>query len=282
MSTAYFDAAKLPDHKIAVYDLAVMPTTFDFACYAVNAKTLGYEEIRFVVGMAQWKYPAEIGWRRWANICIPMCRLAGLKFSVGATLEINGDILGYSTGDVERVYAKTGRIEKLKSVAPPAHSGYVTMTMRESFRNKWRNSDRPEWAKIGTWLAKDLGEEVLVLEECESHPMALEQRMAIYSNAKMNLAVGNGPMVLCWLSEAPYLSFQLPKREGREKDYDALVDQWNRMKFPVGSQCSWRNERQEIVWGPDDFETVKSHFEAMMSKKEASPSASERGSAARA
>jgi len=280
MSQALYDSSKLPEHKIAVYDLAAMPTTFDFACYAVNAKTLGYEEVRFVIGMAQWKYPAEIGWRRWANICLPMCRLAGLKFSVGGKLEIDGDILGYSTGDVERIYAKTGRIEKLKSVTPPGHGGYVTITMRESFRNKWRNSDRPEWAKVGAWLAKDRGEEVLILEECESQPMALEQRMAIYANAKMNLAVGNGPMVLCWLSEAPYLSFQLPKREGREKDYDALVEQWDRMKFPVGSQCSWRNKRQEIVWGPDEFETVKKHYENIVSTQEAQESA-RHGSAAR-
>lgn len=251
--------------KTVLYDLAQMPTTFDFACTAVMAKTLGYDEIRFIVGMTEWKYPAEIGWRRWANICIPMCRLAGLSFSVGAKLEIGGDILGYTTGDVEAMYKRVGKIEKLKSVTQFSSSGYVTITMRESFRNTWRNSDRVAWAQIGEWLAKQ-GYEVIVLEECEFQPMALEKRMAIYQNAAMNLAVGNGPMVLCWLSEAPYLSFQLPKREGREKEYDALVEQWNRMKFPVGSQLSFRNSMQEIVWGADDYATVTAHFERIMVK----------------
>lgn len=247
--------------KLALYDLGKMPTTFDFACFAVIAKTLRYSEVRFIVGMTDWKYPAEIGWRRWANICIPICKLAGLPFSVGGKLP--GDELSYSTGAVEHVFRKTGHIEKLKPVHEFPKHGYVTITMRESFRNKWRDSNRPEWAKVAEYLAKR-GEEVLVLEECETQPLALEERMAIYANAKMNLAVGNGPMVLCWLSEAPYLSFQLPKPEGSEEKYKKLVDQWERLKFPIGSQLSFRNSMQEIVWGPDDFEVIKEHYEKLV------------------
>ena len=106
------------------------------------------------------------------------------------------------------------------------------------------------------------GEEIVVLEECESQPLALEERMALYANAKMNLAVGNGPMVMCWLSEAPYLSFQLPK--GQENDYKALVEQWNRMKFPVGSQLSFKNDKQEIVWGPDDADLIIEKYKALI------------------
>ena len=237
-----------------------MPTTFDFACYAVIAKTLGYDSIHFAVtGMAQWKYPPEIGWRRWANICIPLCKLAGLSFTVGPQVE--GDVLAYNTGAVEKVYRSKGRIEKLKSVIPYQRSGYVTITMRESFRNKWRDSNREEWAKVSEWLMRN-GEEIVVLEECEHQPLALEERMALYANAKMNLAVGNGPMVMCWLSEAPYLSFQLPR--GPENDYKALVEQWNRMKFPVGSQLPFRNKRQEIVWGPDDSDLIIEKYKALI------------------
>lgn len=246
--------------RLAIYDLGKMPTTYDFAVFAVLAKTMSYAEIRFVVGMAQWKYPADIGWKRWANICIPICKLAGLPFSVGGMMD--GDTFGYGTGAIESLYQKTKRIVKLKPTFEYPRKGYVTITMRESFRNKWRDSNRSEWAKIGEWLAKR-GEEVVVLEECERQPLCVEERMAIYANAKMNLAVGNGPMVLCWLSEAPYLSFQLPKPEGFDKEYDHLVDQWTRLGFPVGSQLSFRNEKQEIVWGPDDFETVTAHYKKM-------------------
>jgi hypothetical protein len=238
-----------------------MPTTYDFAVYAVMAKTLKYAEIRFVLGMTEWKYPAEIGWRRWANICIPICKIAGIPFSAGGMMP--GDALGYATGHIEHLYQKTKRISKLQSLYDYPKKGYVTITMRESFRNKWRDSNRKEWARFAEYLAKR-GEELIVLEECENQPLAVEERMAIYSNAKMNLAVGNGPMVLCWLSEAPYLSFQLPKPLGHEKEYDQLVEQWNRMGFPVGSQLSFRNSMQEIVWGPDDFDLIKEKYEKLV------------------
>lgn len=241
--------------KTVLYDLSVMPTTFDFACTAVMAKTMGYEEIRFVVDrpMTAWKYPAKIGWRRWANILVPICELADLSFSVGR--EIPGDVLGYTTGQIEELFKRTKRIAKLRSVVPLDISGYITITLRQSFRNEWRNSS-PDWLKVAEWL-KSEGEEVYILEESEEVPIPIEKRMAIYCNAKMNLAVGNGPMVLCWLSEAPYLTFQLPK--GPEREYNALVEQWNKMGFPVGSQLSFRNERQEIVWDTDDYEVVKSY-----------------------
>ena len=247
--------------RVVVYDLSVLPTTFDFACTAVIAKTLGYEEVRFIADkpMAKWKYPIDIGWRRWANILLPLCRLADLSFSVGCSHNAEGEVLGYSTGHVVKVFNSTGRIEKLKPV-PLSEKGYVTVTMRKSFRNQWRNSNLPEWEKVIKWL-EDQGEKVFVLEESENQPIALEYRMAVYSNAKMNLAVGNGPMVMCWLSEAPYLTFQLPQPKGHQGEYDSLVRQWDKMGFPVGSQLPWKNERQEIVWGPDDFTTITRKYE---------------------
>jgi len=248
--------------RIVLYDLSVLPTTFDFACTAVMAKTLGYEEVRFIVDkpMAIWKYPAETGWKRWANILVPMCRLADLSFSVGCTHAAQGDVLGYSTGNVVDVYKKTGRIEKLK--APKLEeNGYVTITMRSSFRNKWRDSNVQEWQKVIKYL-DEKGERIVILEDAEHQPMHLDYRMALYSSAKMNLSVGNGPMVLCWLSEAPYLSFQLPK--GTEKEYANLVKQWENMNFPVGSQLPWRNKLQEIVWGPDDSEVIIQKYEEVI------------------
>lgn len=250
-----------------------MPTTFDFAVFAVMAKSLSYAEVRFVVGMADWKYSAEIGWRRWANICIPICKLVRIPFSVGTKLE--GDVLGYATGQLEHLYKKIGKLARLKPTYEFPSNGYVTLTMRDSFRNTWRNSNREEWAKVGEYLSKR-GERVIVLEECERNPLDLEERMAIYANAKMNLAVGNGPMVMCWLSDAPYLSFQLPKPPGHEKEYDQLVDQWKRLGFPVGSQLSFRGPRQEIVWGPDDFELIKQKYEELVDGHPVDPKAGDR------
>jgi hypothetical protein len=247
--------------RLAPYDLSKMPTTFDFAVTAVLARSLGYDGVHFdVSGMATWKYAAEIGWRRWANILIPLCGLAGLKASAG--LGIEGETLGYATGDVDALYRKAGRIAKLSAPEEPDRTGYVTITMRESFRNAWRNSNRAEWERVRSTLVAR-GEEVIILEDAEDAPMAVGRRLALYEGAKMNLAVGNGPMVLCWLSEAPYASFQLPKPPGCERERAELVAQWDRMGFPVGSQLSFRNERQEIVWGPDDSDLILERFTAL-------------------
>lgn len=248
--------------RLAPYDLARMPTTFDFAVTAVLARTLGYDGIHFdVTGMASWKYPAEIGWRRWANILVPLCTLAGLRMSAGVGIE--GEPLGYATGDVEALFRKSGRIEKLAAREVPDRTGYVTITMRDSFRNAWRNSNRQSWEHVRVLLEKS-GKDVIVLEDAEDAPMPVGQRLALYEGAKMNLAVGNGPMVLCWLSEAPYLSFQLPRPRGFEREHAELVAQWDRMGFPVGSQLSFRNARQEIVWGPDDADLILERFDALV------------------
>src|SRR6267378_1684443 len=253
-----------PPKDVLLYDLAVMPTTFDFAVYAVVAKTIGYKEIRFVIDghLTTKKYGEYVGWRRFGSIVIPLCYIAGIPYSVGSRVDGDEFRMGYYSGFIETLYKQLGRIEKLKPTQKALKEGYITITMRSSFRNKWRDSNRPEWIKIQKWL-QDRGEEVVVVEECEHQPLDLEYRMALYCGAKMNLAVGNGPMVLCWLSEAPYLTFQLPKRDGREKKYDDLVAQWDRIGFPVGSQLSFRNDKQLIVWGPDDFDLVTSEYEKM-------------------
>ena len=78
----------------------------------------------------------------------------------------------------------------------------------------------------------------------------------------MNVGGGKGPRVMCWLSEAPYLTFQLPR--GPEKDYRNLVEQWTRLRFPIGSQLSFRNRMQEIVWGPDDADVIIERYEKLV------------------
>ncbi len=247
----------------ALYDLSCNPTTYDFACFAVVAKTLGHDTVRFsannIGADTVRKYPPVLGWRRWANICVPICSLAGLQFEVDTVAA--GQRYGYHTGAVEGVYKKYGRIAKL-SIPPATRKGYVTITMRKSNIHQWRDSNVAEWKLVKTWL-EERGESVYWIEDCEWAPMFVEHRMAVYGAAKMNLSVGNGPMVLCWLSEAPYLSFQLPHARGHDAEYKTLVDDWTRLGFPVGSQLSFRNERQEIVWGPDDFDLITERYERM-------------------
>lgn len=255
--------------SVALYHLSHHPTTFDFAAWAIIAKTHGCDHVRFVSDgpIQTTKYPDYIAWRRFGNILVPLCQLAGLSFSVGPLMR--GRQFPYLYGHVEQTYIEQGHIAKL--AAPEERllkPGYVTVTMRESFRNTFRNSNRPAWDRFVTTL-RERGRKVVVIEECESAPMILEQRMAIYAGADMNLGASGGPMTLCHFSDAPYLTLNMaPKRPEGERGYDP-EQLMASSGFPFGSQFSFRNERQLLVWKPDTFENIISSFDEMDEQKRA-------------
>lgn len=252
----------------AVYDLTKMPTTFDFAPWCVIAKTAGCDHVHFIADgpISVKKYPKDIAWRRWANILVPMCKLAGLDFSVGGHEE--GREFTYAYGHVNQVYRAIGRIEKLKSVYNPDESGYITITVRQSFRNAYRNSNIDAWNQFCDYLKKR-GKRVMILNDCESAPLNLEYRMALYSNAEMNLGASNGPMALCHLSDAPYITLNMaPKRPDGERGYD-LEKLMEKGGFPFGSQFDFRNKNQILVWKPDTYENIVEAYESMTEERAA-------------
>ena len=249
----------------AIYDLCKQPTTFDFASWACYARTCGSTKVHFIVDgpIAQWKYGPDIAWKRWANMLIPLCRLARLDYTVGGRIE--GKTFPYLAGHLNKLYQQIGRIEKLKPTMTHNKSGYVTITMRDSFRNKFRNSNVEAWEKFRKYLeAKNF--DVEVFPDCENAPLNLEYRMAVYTNALTNMGASNGPLALCLFSEAPYLTLnQLPDPKGEKVMYDQrkLME---KQGFPEGSQYAFRNERQLLVYEPDDFENIVRAFEALQER----------------
>ena len=248
-------------HDTAVYNLAQNPTTFDFVTWAVLVKSHGYKTVHFIAdqGISEIKYPAKIAWRRFGNILIPACSLAGLDFTVGGLKE--GFTTGWHYGHVEHFYRKTGFISKLIPTGILNRKNYVTITIRDSIRNKWRDSNREAWKKFESYLQSQ-GKDVLVLEDAELAPLDLEYRMALYSQAEMNYGASNGPFTLCHFSEAPYLTINMcPPKPDEEDGYD-LVEHMAKGGFPVGSQFSFRNKRQKLFWIEDSFENiVRAHHE---------------------
>ena len=244
----------------ALYDLGKHPTTFDFAAWAVIARTHGADHVQFIYEghIADWKYPQHTAWKRFGNIILPICTLAGLKFSVGRRIE--GLHLPYLIGDVETMYKKLGRVELLKPVALPTQSGYVTVTLRESFRTRYRNSNIPAWQQFVEYVERR-GKEVIVLPECEQSPIDLIHRMTLYAGADMNLGVNNGPMTLCLYSAAPYIMLNMmPVNNTGEKTYD-MERLLRGCGFPPGSQFSFRTDKQQIVWEPDTFDNIVRAYE---------------------
>ncbi len=250
----------------AVYHLGKYPTTYDFASWACYARTMGEDHVHFIIDgpIAHWKYSEDIAWKRWATILLPLCRLAGLTYSVGGVMQ--GNEYPYLPGKLNSLYKEKGSIEKLKSTRDYGKTGHVTITLRDSFRNRYRNSNREAWGRAEKWLSGK-GYQVAVFPECEQSPIDLELRMSIYASAQMNLGIANGPMSLCLFSEAPYISLnqtpEVPPGEVVQYDQKRLLE---KQGFPPGSQFAFRNERQKLVYEPDSFENIVRHFEAMQER----------------
>lgn len=254
--------------KRAIYDLCREPTTYDFAAWCVQARTFGCDHVHFIIDgdIAHWKYEKDVAWARFGTILIPMCALAGMSYSVGARLQ--GESFPYTHGAVEKMYRESQRIVKLKPIEPVKYEGHVTITLRESFRNTYRNSNRAAWDAFTSNL-RARGEKVIVLPECEHAPINLHARMACYAAAKMNLGVANGPMALCVFSDAPYITLnQLPEAPAGTGMVSVrkLADL---VGFPEGSQYSFRNDRQRLVYEPDTLENIVRAWEAMFPVQEA-------------
>ncbi len=247
---------------IGLYPLATHPTTFDFACWAVIAKTHGVNHVRFVVDgkICKLKYSEQIGWRRFGNIVIPICDLAGLTFSVGPAVE--GREFPYLYGHLNKTYQRFGTIAKLNSTLPKWSGGYITITMRDSFRNKFRNSNHDAWFKFTHYLQQK-GKTVRVLTDSENQPYPVNARMAMYAGADMNIGVETGPMVLCHLSDAPYITMNMcPPRPDNEPGYD-MRKLLASSGFPIGGQLAFAKENQRLVWKPDTYENIMEAYEAL-------------------
>lgn len=221
--------------------------------WCVLATSLGAESVRFcgLDRIQDWKYPKEMALSRFENILKPVCSLFGLPYSVGE--RVDGFTCGHHYGQVNMFHKRHG-IKKLP--LNDSYGGYVTVTIRDSIRFKSRDSNRKEWDRLIRWLEKS--EKVVVLEDREKDPICVIERMKLYSGAKMNLGVSNGPMALCHFSDAPYLTFKMiPEGEGAKE----LRDHMARGGFPEGSQLAFRTKKQELVWELDTFETMKRVYE---------------------
>ncbi len=250
----------------AVYDLTRMPSTYDFSSWCCYARTMGEEHVHFIIDgpIAAWKYPAEVAWQRFGTMMVPMTKLAGLAYSVGERK--SGNEYPYLAGALNALYKQTGRIEKLKPTRKAESLGHVTITLRESFRNKYRNSNLAAWMKFEKYLQSN-GEQVVVFPECEHAPINLEYRMSMYAAASMNMGIANGPMSLCLYSEAPYISLnQTPEVPTGEKAQYDQVKLLHAQGFPPGSQFAFRNKRQVLVYETDEYENIVRHYNGMMER----------------
>ena len=258
--------------RTATYFLANQPTTFDFAVWLSTVRTMGFESVSFIGDEFKDKgeaYTPEIARARMEHILRPLAALAGMPVveGVGDYHRIVGAGISHMMASLGFLHRTRGDIWRFPYERRHDH---ITVTIRQSFRNEHRNSNRPEWDKFVAW-AENAGFRVVVIEDCEEtiafkgtnvafDPMPIAERMDAYS-CRMNLGVANGPMMLCWLSAAPHLTVGMGKNSPQEL---AMLAHPKGHDIPIGSQPVWFLPWQRLVWEPDDADTIIREFgEAM-------------------
>lgn len=233
----------------ATWNLKEMPPTFDYASWLVAVKTLGATTIHFKDEgeIQKKKFPEEVAWERFRTILVGLTELSGTPYTRGPGGN-DGITTEYHPSTVEALYRRLGRVWKFPLIDGP-RDGYITVTLRNSKRYPERNSS-PAWDEF----IRASKRRVVVLADNEANPMPFPERMKLYSNAEMNYGVNNGPMWFCQYSDAPYRVFNYAPSKAWKAHYE-------RIKFPPGSQFSFRTESQEICWKPDTLETIMARID---------------------
>lgn len=244
---------KFPDEEIALYDLSNRPASFDFVTFLATATTLGAKHVRFVLNNG-WKdkdYNKKQAVERFLRIVEPAASLYGLDYSVGERrgIEYNHILLA-----AVETFLKHGRLGKIER--PCKASDYVTITLRKS-RCPERDSKDGEWRKF----AERLDCQTVILEDGETHPIALDYRWDLYANAKMNFMVINGPLTLCLHSDAPYLCMRTIGGANSGSTSPQMITRLT--GITPGFQFPWAVANQRLSYLDDTCENIEHEWLAM-------------------
>jgi hypothetical protein len=157
--------------------------------------------------------------------------------------------------------------------------GAVSITLRQSDYQPWRNSDAASWAKFARWLEEHDYLPVIV-PDTEAHlsgtslalgagleyPAAavnVELRLALYRECLLNLMVGTGPAAICWGGAGiRYIEFILLQEGATASNAEWFTAEG----LPPGTQPGFAGELQRFAWSGQDFETIVGEFESMLER----------------
>lgn len=258
------------------YDLSTHPVTWDFLQWLVNAemhrKRYGYERLRVKFeGTFRREVAAGITVRDQKRMLEGIVR--PLLRCVGA--EEGGDggpiVFPYTLWPAAEAYAAQEHLPTLvPSEAATAWAerwrGYVTITLREADYWPNRNSDLAAWLEFARLIHKvvfvrdtakadqPLIDGPFTFETCPEASEDADKRLALYRAAKINLFVGNGPMMLAALSpDIPYIAFIKP-----DPDYPCYQGDWYRQFHGIayGEQWPWAGRNQRMIFAADSFDNI--------------------------
>lgn len=240
------------DEEILLWDMRNRPASYDIVSCIAASIPLGIKHVRFVYGEGFKKknYSIKQAEERWQFIVRPAPALFGLMYSIG---ERRGIEISHMLGVAIQVFNKTGRIGKIPIPCVPRD--YVTLTLRRS-RNPERDSNEEESLKF----AKQCDRKVIIVRDWDEVPILLDDRMTLYANAYMNIGVMNGPMTLCFHSDAPYINM---RTIGCEKS-DSTSPEFSRKNgITPGFQFPWAGPNQLLSYKDDTAENLMQEYRSM-------------------
>lgn len=267
----------------AFYDFSVSPFSYDFLAFICQSRSLGCNHTIFVPGTRSYqKCSPEEQKFRLEHLLVPLARMSGdvtvcesreeaesfgpaiFPHSYTVKKPTHGHMFGQliRSGRAKWLTPSTSAMNTVGSYLMGRTP--ITMTIRESRIKPLRNSKIGEWVKAAEML-KDEGQDVLFVPDTDNlqmdfggfdsyQPAALNPdiRLALYSQAKLNLGIGNGPMGLCFYSKLPYLMFRFQDEAFQEQSASFLKAN----NLPPGSQAPWSGNHQRIVWEDDKAEII--------------------------
>lgn len=282
------------DH--VVYNLSRMPSSFDFLAWLIKQEMMRVREGAPFPLKVKWYFGRDGSRSNCLNTDQRAVNFDGILRQclelVGA-VEDTSPVMGHSEEDVSLLpvviaYKRGQKLPELhipgklkKEMRDAVHEKVgqapVTITLREVEDNieyaPHRNSNVTEWLKLAEWL-ESRGERVVFVrdtrladepitgfETCPPASKGILARAALYSIAKVNLFVSNGPAMICVFGDKPWLIFNELQDDG--KYWANTIEGW---KMCAGvenagdqekGQWPWSKPNQRIVWKRDTFETMR-------------------------
>ncbi len=257
----------------AVYDLARNSPSFDFMNFMQPALERGAEGVWIVNGLDPMKGcygEADKQDERVENIILPIIQLYGLELVRSHKLPKEGKVV-WPTGpqNEAHLFSWSVKMEKPFPLMPSQEAldrandrmngeRKLVVSLREYHYDKPRNSG-PDWKQ---WAADH---DAILVEDAFNVPITIDDRLALYELASLNLGVAAGHTSLQYFSYRPCLVF---KWIAEGSKVSSVNYQTKRVGWPVGSQFKWSGKKQKLLWhGNDSYKAIEHEYQKYLAEQ---------------
>ena len=223
----------------ALYELRRRIAGFDFFVWLVMQRAHGAETVCFDTSKPKTdKFTLQEVEKRYESILKPGPALLGMDWIEG---KVGIQYGPYDQEDLTRLVRGGLKIPRIKSPLPKGKEKY-TVTLRNTRRWPNRNSRESDWRTF----AAEIG--ARVIPDYDDEPIHLHERMALYDGAEMNFFDTNGPVMLCFMGEAPAMGFDVQNSPQTGSIF--------------GEQYPFLLPQHRQIWEPSTLENLRKHFSA--------------------